>query len=82
MRTIYLFHITNSAGLEMDWWVDLKKTAQLRKLPPRTWTRAAGGKPTVHIYIGDKDLVGLASGKVSFFSFFLSFIFHAFFLWL
>jgi hypothetical protein len=66
MRTIYLFHVTNLEGKEVSWWVDMKnvKTAGRRIVKLKKGEKAAA-KAGVSIWVGDRDLVGLATGTVS-----------------
>ena len=79
MKTVYVFHVTNSQGEEAAWWVDMKVRSraigggkQLMREGAQKKGRVGkvekGGKaplkPDVSIWVGDRDLVGLATGAV------------------
>ncbi|TNY20312.1 hypothetical protein DMC30DRAFT_447162 [Rhodotorula diobovata] len=61
IRTVYLFQVENDKGDKAQWWLDMKKKGRLGKL-------AAGEKaplrPDVIVKVGDRDLVGLATGRL------------------
>ncbi|GAA5891878.1 hypothetical protein JCM6882_007392 [Rhodosporidiobolus microsporus] len=63
IKTVYLFEVKNGEGEVSRWWVDMKKTGNVRLLP--SFTAKAPRKPDVIVKVGDKDLVGLATGRLS-----------------
>ncbi|KAM0751478.1 sterol-binding-like protein [Meredithblackwellia eburnea MCA 4105] len=62
MKTTYAFHVTNSEGQEVGWWVDMKKKGRVGKFEAGT---KAPFKPDVSIWVMDNDLVGLATGRLN-----------------
>ncbi|ORY73608.1 SCP2 sterol-binding domain-containing protein [Leucosporidium creatinivorum] len=63
MKTVYLFHITQEAkGEERSWFVDMKKKGRVGLLEGK---EKAPLKPDVTVWIGDRDFVGLATGKLN-----------------
>ncbi|GAA5834387.1 hypothetical protein JCM11251_007976 [Rhodosporidiobolus azoricus] len=70
IRTFFLFKVENETGVKARWWVDMKKKGSVRLLPlvsepKRDSKRTAPRKPDVVIKVADKDLVGLAMGRLS-----------------
>ncbi|GAA6017881.1 hypothetical protein JCM10207_003486 [Rhodosporidiobolus poonsookiae] len=62
IKTVYLFEVENTRGDRARWYVDMKKRGTIRLLPPNL---RAPLKPNVVVKVGDKDLVGLATGRLN-----------------
>ncbi|GAA5988870.1 hypothetical protein JCM11641_002105 [Rhodosporidiobolus odoratus] len=62
IKTTYVFEVENEKGEKGRWWVDMKKQGRIRLLPGES---KAPSKPDVQVKLGDKDLVGLVTGRLS-----------------
>ncbi|KAL8287497.1 hypothetical protein RQP46_003355 [Phenoliferia psychrophenolica] len=60
MKCYYAFHVTNKDGVEVNWFVDMKKLGRVGKFVDK-----APSKPDVSIWVSDRDLVGLATGTLN-----------------
>ncbi|GAA5970210.1 hypothetical protein JCM8115_000776 [Rhodotorula mucilaginosa] len=61
VRTVYLFDVCNKQGNQARWYLDVKKRGRVASLKAE---EKAPLKPDVTIKISDRDLVGLAIGKL------------------
>lgn len=61
VRTVYLFDVCNKQGDQARWYLDVKKRGRIATLKAE---EKAPLKPDVTIKISDRDLVGLAIGKL------------------
>ncbi|GAA5982428.1 hypothetical protein JCM10908_006642 [Rhodotorula pacifica] len=59
--TVYLFEVCNKQGDQARWYLDVKKRGRLGSLKAG---EKAPLKPDVTIKISDRDLVGLATGRL------------------
>ncbi|KAK4048667.1 hypothetical protein OIV83_004637 [Microbotryomycetes sp. JL201] len=62
MKTCYRFNVKNESGQEVSWYADMKKRGKVAKIGPKERPPV---KADVTIWIDDKDLVGLATGKLN-----------------
>ncbi|GAA5881419.1 hypothetical protein JCM3774_004370 [Rhodotorula dairenensis] len=61
VKTVYMFDVCNKHGDQVRWYLDVKKRGRVGSLKPG---EKAPLKPDVTIKISDRDLVGLATGKL------------------
>ncbi|POY73137.1 hypothetical protein BMF94_3830 [Rhodotorula taiwanensis] len=59
--TVYLFEVENGKGEKAKWYLDVKKRGRVGSLKA---DGKAPLKPDVTVKISDRDLVGLATGKL------------------
>ncbi|KAK4054025.1 hypothetical protein OIO90_003670 [Microbotryomycetes sp. JL221] len=62
MRSCYKFNVKGEDGSEVSWYADMKKRGKVAKLDKGAKPPV---KPDVTIWVQDRDLVGLATGKLN-----------------